>query len=109
VHYIYGHRWFVTFIDGFSRYTWLYLLKHKSDVLVVFKHFMPLLKISLATLLRSYVQTMVRSMLTRSLNSSLFLMVLNIKQPVLTLQSKTVLLNGKIGIYLRLLVLLCLQ
>jgi len=32
-----GHRWFVTFIDGCSRYTWLYLLKHKSDVFSVFQ------------------------------------------------------------------------
>lgn len=32
-----GHRWFVTFIDDFSRYTWLYLLKRKSDVFSVFK------------------------------------------------------------------------
>jgi hypothetical protein len=38
---------------------------------------------------------MVRSTLTRSLNISLFLMVLNIKQPVLTLQSKIVLLKEK--------------
>jgi hypothetical protein len=37
VHSVSGHRWFVTFIDCFSRYTWLYLLKHKSDVFVVFK------------------------------------------------------------------------
>uniref|UniRef100_A0A8R7QNV0 GAG-pre-integrase domain-containing protein n=1 Tax=Triticum urartu TaxID=4572 RepID=A0A8R7QNV0_TRIUA len=33
---IFGNRWFVTFIDCFSRYTWLYLLKHKSDVCLVF-------------------------------------------------------------------------
>ena len=33
---IFGHRRFVTFIDCFSRYTWLYLLKHKSDVCSVF-------------------------------------------------------------------------
>jgi hypothetical protein len=32
-----GHRWFVTFIDCFSRFTWLYLIKHKSDVFSVFK------------------------------------------------------------------------
>ena len=37
VHSISGHRWFVTFIDGFSLYTWHYLLKHKSDVFTVFK------------------------------------------------------------------------
>ena len=44
MHSISGHRWFVTFIDGFSRYTWLYLLKHKSDVFVVFKDLCALIK-----------------------------------------------------------------
>jgi transposase InsO family protein len=39
-----GHRWFVTFIDCFSRYTWLYLLKYKSDVLSVFKDLCALFK-----------------------------------------------------------------
>ncbi|KAK1684333.1 hypothetical protein QYE76_045181 [Lolium multiflorum] len=34
-----GERWYVTFIDGFSRCTWLYLLKQKSDVLSAFKNF----------------------------------------------------------------------
>ncbi|WVZ69158.1 hypothetical protein U9M48_017993 [Paspalum notatum var. saurae] len=34
---IFGHRWFVIFIDDSSRYTWLYLLKRKSDVFSVFK------------------------------------------------------------------------
>jgi transposase InsO family protein len=34
-----GDRWYVIFIDGFSRCTWLYLLKHKSKVLSVFKDF----------------------------------------------------------------------
>jgi len=44
VYSISGHRWFVTFIDGFSRYTWLYLLKHKNDVFVVFKDLYALIK-----------------------------------------------------------------
>jgi hypothetical protein len=34
-----GDRYYVTFIDGFSRCTWLYLLKHKSEVLHAFKDF----------------------------------------------------------------------
>ena len=34
-----GERWYVIFIDGFSRCTWLYLLKHKSEVLFAFKDF----------------------------------------------------------------------
>ena len=36
---IFGHRWFVTFIDCHSRTTWVYLLKHKSDVFHCFQNF----------------------------------------------------------------------
>ena len=34
-----GERWYVTFIDSHSSYTWLYLLKHKSEVISAFKNF----------------------------------------------------------------------
>ena len=34
-----GFRYFVTFIDCFSRVTWLYLMKNKSDVIGCFKDF----------------------------------------------------------------------
>lgn len=34
-----GERWYVTFIDGFSRCTWLYPLKYKSEVFSAFKDF----------------------------------------------------------------------
>uniref|UniRef100_A0A8R7RD80 GAG-pre-integrase domain-containing protein n=1 Tax=Triticum urartu TaxID=4572 RepID=A0A8R7RD80_TRIUA len=34
-----GEPWFVTLIDGFSRCTWLYLLKQKCDVFSAFKDF----------------------------------------------------------------------
>jgi transposase InsO family protein len=34
-----GHRWFVSFIDDFSRTTWVYLLKDKSEVSSVFPIF----------------------------------------------------------------------
>ena len=34
-----GHRWFVTFIDDFSRATWVYLMKDKSEVFSVFRNF----------------------------------------------------------------------
>jgi transposase InsO family protein len=33
------HRYFITFIDDFSRRTWVYILKEKSDVFFVFKKF----------------------------------------------------------------------
>ena len=34
-----GSRYFITFIDDFSRYTWVYFLKQKSEVCDVFKTF----------------------------------------------------------------------
>jgi histone deacetylase 1/2 len=34
-----GHNYYVSFIDAYSRFTWLYLLKRKSDVFDVFLQF----------------------------------------------------------------------
>ena len=34
-----GYKWFVTFTDDFSRTTWVYLMKAKSDVYSIFKTF----------------------------------------------------------------------
>ena len=34
-----GHNYYVSFIDAYSRFTWLYLIKRKSDVFDVFIQF----------------------------------------------------------------------
>lgn len=34
-----GDKYFLIFVDDFSRMTWLYFLKHKSEVFYVFKKF----------------------------------------------------------------------
>jgi histone deacetylase 1/2 len=34
-----GHTYYVSFIDAYSRFTWLYLLKSKADVFNVFVQF----------------------------------------------------------------------
>jgi histone deacetylase 1/2 len=34
-----GHEYYVSFIDAYSRFTWLYLLKRKSDVFYIFLQF----------------------------------------------------------------------
>uniref|UniRef100_A0A2N9H8F5 Integrase catalytic domain-containing protein n=1 Tax=Fagus sylvatica TaxID=28930 RepID=A0A2N9H8F5_FAGSY len=34
-----GYRFYLLFVDAYSRFSWLYLLKRKSDVLNTFKHF----------------------------------------------------------------------
>ena len=39
-----GYRYFVTFIDDFSKRTWIYFIKNKSEVLSKFQHFVHLLK-----------------------------------------------------------------
>ena len=39
-----GCRYFVTFIDDFSKKTWIYFLKNKSEVLSKFQHFVHLMK-----------------------------------------------------------------
>ena len=34
-----GYKYYVIFIDDFTRFTWLFLLKHKSEAFIVFLHF----------------------------------------------------------------------
>lgn len=36
---LFGFKYFITFMDDYSRVTWVYLLKNKSDVFVAFKSF----------------------------------------------------------------------
>ena len=38
------HTYYVSFIDDFSKYTWIYLLKKKSDVFLVFQNFQQLVE-----------------------------------------------------------------
>ena len=39
-----GASYFVTFIDDYSRKVWVYFLKHKDEVLSVFKKFVTLVE-----------------------------------------------------------------
>ena len=34
-----GFRFYLVLVDEFTKFTWVYLLKHKSDTFVVFKQF----------------------------------------------------------------------
>ena len=44
-----GYRYFVTFIDCYSRVTWVYLLKAKDEVIRCFKEFHKLVDIQFST------------------------------------------------------------
>ena len=39
-----GCNYFLTFIDDYSRKTWVYFLKHKYDILSYFQHFKALVE-----------------------------------------------------------------
>ena len=36
---MHGYRWYVIFVDDYTRMTWLYLLKHKDEVFNIFQSF----------------------------------------------------------------------
>ena len=42
--YLSGYEYYVTFIDDYSRYTWIYFLKNKSEVFEKFKEFKALIE-----------------------------------------------------------------
>jgi histone deacetylase 1/2 len=44
-----GFSYYVSFLDDFSKFTWVYLLKHKSDVEHVFYQFQKQVELSLGT------------------------------------------------------------
>jgi len=39
-----GFRWFVTFIDDYTKVSWVYMLKHTKDILLVFQKFIALIQ-----------------------------------------------------------------
>lgn len=48
-----GARYFVTFIDDFSRKTWLYFITNKNQVLTKFQHFVNLVENSTGRLIQT--------------------------------------------------------
>ena len=47
-----GFSYYVIFVDDYTRFTWLFLLKHKNEVLSVFKHFKVLVENQFSTSLK---------------------------------------------------------
>ena len=44
VTFVLSYKYYVIFVDDFTRFTWLFLLKHKSEVFTVFLHFKALVE-----------------------------------------------------------------
>jgi len=51
-----GFNYYVSFVDAYSRYTWIYFLKQKSETLSVFKQFKSLVELQLNQKMKS-IQT----------------------------------------------------
>ncbi|GFY85851.1 hypothetical protein Acr_04g0005890 [Actinidia rufa] len=47
------HRYYVTFIDDYTRCTWVYLMRHKSEVFSHFTHFLQMIKTQYNTVVRN--------------------------------------------------------
>ena len=87
-------QYYVLFVDAYSKFTWLYLLKHKSDVLEVFKFF----KASVENELDSKIKTLRSDNGVPQMHLSIYvsLMVLLINSLVPILHSKMELLRESI-------------
>lgn len=47
-----GHRFFLTIVDDYTRMTWVYLLRSKSDALLYLKQFFVLIKTQFSTVIK---------------------------------------------------------
>jgi transposase InsO family protein len=44
-----GHKYYIIFIDDFSRHAWIYFMKHRSEALSIYKNFSVMIHIHFDT------------------------------------------------------------
>ena len=54
IHFIDGYVYYVSFIDDFSRKTWIYFLKIKDEVFYKFKEFKDLIENHIETKIKTF-------------------------------------------------------
>ena len=52
--FFHGYRYFVVFIDDFTRFSWIYFLKNKSDVYDIFLNFKALIETQFSTKIKAF-------------------------------------------------------
>jgi len=98
-----GFRYFVTFIDDYSRCTWLFLMKNRSELFSIFESFVLKLKHNFPPLFVYCVVIMLVNIFLLPLPHSCLLRGFYINLLVPIPHNKMELLNVKIGILLKLL------
>ncbi|GJZ98672.1 gag-pol polyprotein [Tanacetum coccineum] len=102
-------RYYVSFIDDFTRYTWVYLMKRMSDFLAVYKEFRALVKTQHSTVIKCFRCDLGVNTLPMNSLDYLNQMGQYIRPLARTLLNKMVLLKRSIVILLRQLDPFCCQ
>lgn len=103
-----GSRWFVIFVDDHARVTWIYLMKHKSELSCVFKTFIHLIQNQFNTNVKTFRSDNGGEYLDKDVKSFLDSQDIHHQTSNVYTPSKIGWLKESIGIYSVLLGLSCL-
>jgi transposase InsO family protein len=66
-----GHKYYILFIDDFSRHAWIYFMKHRSEALSIYKNFSAMIRAHFDTSIRVFCADSAREYLSDALRQVL--------------------------------------
>jgi len=64
-----GFLYYVSFIDDFSRYTWVYLLKHRSEISVAYQAFTAMILTQFGARIKTFISDCAKEYLSSTMRS----------------------------------------